>query len=207
MASRLPHSTLFVLLLGLAGACSDEPQRIGKSESATSPASPHAMHPGTTPAAGTVHLAGRVLLAGSLAKAQNGAVFLIARSGGRTALVHKYDMSGPVWSTQGDERVLSFSLTDQDDMGGVGAPVGSKMELEARYDPDGFVDTKPGIEKKGAFKAFTSTSVGDTQISLKLDPAVPAPTPPPPTGDSHGIAPPNPHGTPPANPHGKPPGG
>jgi hypothetical protein len=184
---------LLALLLGLANSCGDEPQRIEKSASPVSPhaASPHSASgatgsaPTTMPDA-TVRLAGRVKIAGSLAKAHSGAIFMIARNGGRTALVHRYEMSGPFWSAQGDERVLTFSLTDQDNMGGVGAPIGAKMELEARYDPDGYVDTRPGIEKKGVVKAFGSAAIGDTQISLELDPDAAPQAPPPATKPSGG---------------------
>jgi hypothetical protein len=216
MTSLHVRCLLLVLLLGLAASCGDEPQRLGKSEPA--PANPHAEMPANPHAemsSATVRLAGRVQLAGTLAKAQSGAVFMMARSGGKIALVHKYDMSGPAWSTQGDQRVLNFSLTDQDNMGGIGAAVGAKMDLEARYDPDGFVDTKPNVEKKGVVKAFTNVAIGDTQVSMTLDPAVATPLQAPPTGDPHVIAPKDPHSNlpkdpvanPPANPHGKPSGG
>jgi hypothetical protein len=176
--------TILCALLGLLSACGDEPQRIGKSEPV---ASPHATeHPPMNSASsaisavlpsGAVRLAGRVQVTGSLAETQSGAVFLIARSAGRTSLVHKYEMSGSFWSKQGDGRVLHFSLTDQDNMAGAGAPVGAKLDVEARYDPDGFVDIKPGAEKKGVVKASTAASVGDTEVVLKLKSADAAPAP------------------------------
>ena len=168
------RSAALVLLLVLPCACGDEPQRIGKSEPA--PVSPHGtpgetMPAPTIPLSTTVRLAGRVQLTGSLKEAQKGAVFLIAKSGGRTALVHKYEMSGPYWSNEGDARVLRFSLTDQDNMAGAGAPLGAKMDLEALYEPDGFVDVKPDPTKKGVARASTTASTGDTQISITLKPS------------------------------------
>lgn len=173
------RSAAFVLLVGLVCACGDEPQRVGKSEPA--PVSPHGMTPGSMPAqppASTeVRLAGRVELTGSLKDAQKGAVFLIAKSGGRTALAHKYEMGGPAWSSEGDARVLRFSLTDQDNMAGAGAPIGAKMELEALYEPDGFVDIKPDPTKKGVARASTSATTGDTHISITLKPSDAAPQP------------------------------
>jgi len=181
LSVRSIRSVAFVLLVGLACACGDEPQRLSRSEPA--PVSPHgtpseSMPAPAPPASTTVRLAGRVHLTGSLKEAQKGAVFLIAKSGGRTALVHKYEMSGPSWSNEGDARVLRFSLTDQDNMAGAGAPVGTKMDLEALYEPDGFVDIKPDPTKQGVARASTSATTGDTQISITLKPSDAAPQPP-----------------------------
>jgi hypothetical protein len=186
IARRLLRCSSLVLVLLAFVSCGDEPQRIGKSEPMSAGHAPFgdSMPPGHPPvgdsmpsgrppvAAGMARLGGRVRLAGNLAKARSGAVFVIARSDGKLALVHKYDMTDPLWADSGNERVLTFSLTDADNMAGVGAPVGSKLDVEARYDPEGFVGTTPS-DKPGVVRSIISAAAGDTKLELKLDPSAP----------------------------------
>jgi hypothetical protein len=158
------HALLLPALLPLFCACGERPQRIGKEELASkAPSLPAA-------AVQTSRFAGQVVLKGDLAGVKSGAVFLSARRKGQRlpSLSHKYDITDPAWTAQEGNRVLSFTLTDQDNMGGVNAPMGAEMEVEARYDPDGFIDTRPGADEEGVVKIAVPASPGDIQLVITL---------------------------------------
>ena len=146
-------------LLLLMCACDEEPRRVVSSATRSS-----------APAA-RVRFAGRVELAGALAAASTGSVFVTARARGARApsLSRKYEIGDPAWSMLDGKRVLYFALNEKDDMDGAGAPIGSEMELEARYDPDGVIEIGRAQEI-GVVKAVVGAKAGDTELSITLQP-------------------------------------
>jgi hypothetical protein len=98
-----------------------------------------------------IRVSGQVALAGSLARAADGAVFLIVRAAGSASPIsmRSYLLGDPLWfSRDGGERVLHFGLGDPDRHAGRGATAGTPLELEVRYDPDGLLVTAEGIVRK-----------------------------------------------------------
>ena len=148
------------LVLALC-ACGERPQRVSSAPTAERPAAPR-----------TPRFAGTVTLEGSIAKAQDGALFVSAKRKGQRlpTLSRKYEWTDPAWSTRGDRRELRFALLDEDNMGGFGAPMGAEMEVEARYSPSGFIDTRPGSDEEGSVRASVPASVGDDRLSIRLQP-------------------------------------
>ena len=140
--SKLPRAAL---LLGLAcTACGDRPERIGKESAA--PSTPH-----QPPVPAEARFEGRIVLEGATQVPPAAAVFVSARRIGQRlpALSRKYDLAGAGWAKDGEKQVLMFQLTDRDNMGGVASPMAAEMEIEARYDPDGFIDPSPGAQEEG----------------------------------------------------------
>ena len=169
----VPFAPVAVLLAGtvLLAGC-DRPQRVTSgSSSETQAASPHSA---AQPAAAskTPKFSGRVVLEGDLAAAKTGAVFLSARRKGQRlpSLSHKFEMDDAGWTASGATRTLEFTLTEADNMGGFGAPLGAEMEVEARYDPDGFIDPTPGAADPGVVKAAVPASPGDKGLAITLAP-------------------------------------
>ena len=154
-------------LVSLLFACGERPQRVDVAAPASTPVSP----PEPTP-----RFAGRVVLEGELATARSGAVFLSARRKGQRlpALSQKFELNDPAWVEQGPTRVLAFTLTDANNMGGFGTPLGAEMEVEARFDPDGFIDPSPGAQDPGVVKAAVPASPGDKAIAITMRPGPPA---------------------------------
>lgn len=171
----MPASTMrsaFVLLGILLGicACGERPQRLGpKSEApkiATSPASPEPPPKGA-------RFGGTVTLEGEMAKLASGALFVSARRKGQRlpTLSKKYEWQDPAWSVLDGRRELRFVLTDADNMGGFGAPIGAEMEVEARYSPSGFIDPRPGSDEPGSVRASVPASIGDANVKIQLSPS------------------------------------
>ncbi len=162
-----------VVLAGavLVAGCGDRPQRVTGASSETQAASPHAPAQAAAPLKAP-KFAGRVVLEGELANAKTGAVFLSARRKGQRlpSLSHKYEMNDAGWSSSGASRTLEFALTEADNMGGFGAPLGAEMEVEARYDPDGMIDPTPGAVDPGVVKAAVPASPGDKGLAITLAP-------------------------------------
>jgi len=164
---RRPRALLHaILFLGLVcPACSDRPERIGKdSESPSKPAA--------APVPAEVRFEGRIVLEGAPEGAEGAAVFLSARRIGQRlpTLSHKYELSDAAWTKEGERRILKFQLTDLDNMGGFGAPMAAEMEIEARYDPDGLIDPRPGADETGVVRASVPASPGSkgTEVLLRL---------------------------------------
>lgn len=149
-----------IALLSLA-ACGERPQRIEEAPASAAPK-----------AAPVVKFAGSVRLEGDLAGAKAGALFVSARRKGQRlpTLSHRFDMSDPAWAAQDGARVLTFALTDADNMGGFGAPMGNEMEVEARYSPSGFIDPRPGAEEAGVVRGSVPAVPGDANLSIRLQP-------------------------------------
>jgi hypothetical protein len=159
--SKLPHAAL---LLGLACAsCGDRPQRI--EQGSETPTTPHA-----APAPLTARFEGRIVLEGAPKNAPAAAVFVSARRIGQRlpALSRKYDLAGAGWTKDGEKLVLLFQLTDRDNMGGVASPMAAEMEIEARYDPDGFIDPTPGSQEEGVVRSTAPASPGAKGIEVVL---------------------------------------
>ena len=155
---------LLCIVLGLA-ACGDRPERI--SADSPEPQAPAAAAPSQGP-----RFAGTVVLEGSLAAAQSGAVFVSARRKGQRlpTLSKKFEWNDPAWSTEEGRRELRFALTQADNMGGFGAPMGPDMEVEARYSPSGFIDTRPGNDEAGSVRASVPATIGDASLTIRLQP-------------------------------------
>ncbi len=155
---------LKAVLLLLVCACGQPPQRVPKDAPAAAPA---AARPDKA-----VRFGGTIALEGTLGGVQTGAVFVSARRKGQRlpTLSHKYEITGAGWSAQEGSRVLSFALTDDDNMAGFGAPMGAEMEVEARYSPSGFIDPKPGAEEPGVVRASVPAAPGNQTLAIKLQP-------------------------------------
>lgn len=162
--SRRPKLSHAALLLGLAcTACGDRPERIGKDPE--TPSTPH-----MAPVSAEARFEGRIVLEGAAEAAPGAAVFVSARRIGQRlpALSRKYDLAGAGWTKDGDKRVLLFQLTDRDNMGGVASPMAAEMEIEARYDPDGFIDPSPGAQEEGVLRSTAPASPGSKGIEVVL---------------------------------------
>lgn len=112
--------------------------------------------------------AGRAILEGSLAEVDTGAVFVNVWNGPNDpmpALCRKYEIDDPAFHEEGGRLVLRFALDESHNMAGMGVPVGDDLDLEIRYDPDGAVDTKDGVES-----AWVAARPGDTAIEVSLRP-------------------------------------
>lgn len=144
---------LAILGAGLCAACGEAPQRVA------GPASPQQDLP--------ARFAGSVRLQGALAKLDSGSLFLIVRPPGSRvpSLARKYEIGDPAFSTDGAERQLRFALDERDSMFGEHAPMFDEMEVEARFDPDGIVDTDDGV-----VRASARARPGDREVSIVLTP-------------------------------------
>jgi len=149
------------ILLALVAGCGERPQRIGKGEAAPPPVAPTAKPP---------QFGGSIVLEGGMAATGTGAMFVSARRKGQRlpALSRKYEMSDPAWFTQDGNRILRFALTEEDNMGGFGSPLGPEMEVEARYSPSGFIDPRPQGDEEGAIRASVPAVPGDTNLVVRL---------------------------------------
>jgi hypothetical protein len=78
-------------------------------------------------------------------------------------LARKYELGDPAWVARGEQRVLPFALDETYNMGGAAAPGGEQMELEARFDPDGLIETKTGNESE-----VVQVRPGATDIAVTL---------------------------------------
>lgn len=163
MSSRpkLPHAALLLVLA--CTACGDRPERI--EQGSATPSAPHA-----APAPAAARFEGRIVLEGATEAPPAAAVFVSARRIGQRlpALSRKYDLAGGGWTKDGDKRILMFQLTDRDDMGGVASPMAAEMEIEARYDPDGFIDPSPGAQEEGVVRSTVPASPGSKGIEVVL---------------------------------------
>lgn len=157
---RRPSLMLLATAMSVFVSCSEKPQRISMEESEAVEESS-----GAATALGPARFAGTVLLTGSLARADRGSLFLIVREPGSTvpSLARKYEIGDPAFSAQEGARVLHFALDERDDMDGPAAPMVAEMEVEARFDPDGFVDTSEGV-----VRARVRARPGDREIALVL---------------------------------------
>lgn len=153
MSHLQPRLSFALLAIGLCAGCGEKPQRIGQGE--RKPALP-------------ARFAGNVHLEGALAQAQSGSLFLIVREPGSRvpSLTRKYEIGDPAFSVQDDVRVLHFALDERDNMGGVAVPMADDMEIEARFDPDGIVDTSEGV-----VRAAVHARPGEREISIVVRPA------------------------------------
>lgn len=160
----LPQLSLAAVVSVFAAACGEPPQRIVSEKPPTAPSVQPAPKPGG------VRFAGTIVLAGALSESRKGAVFVSARRKGQRlpALSRKYDIGDPAWSVGDGARTLPFELTDADNMGGFGAPMGGDMEVEARYSPSGFIDPSPGSEEAGVMRASVPAAPGDRGLSIRL---------------------------------------
>lgn len=135
---RIRSDLLLPLLL--LGSCGD--WRPWRSASSSPAASPETI---------SLRLSGQVALAGSLAEAVDGAVFLIVRRAGSTSPVwmRSYLLADPLWfEREQGERVLRFGLADADRQSERGVTIGEPLELEVRYDPDGVIVTLEGVVRE-----------------------------------------------------------
>jgi hypothetical protein len=109
--------------------------------------------------AGTVHLQGE------LARVESGSLFLFAHPPGSSSptLARKYEIGDPAFSDEGDEVQLRFALDERDRMVGGSAALFDEMEIEARFDPDGILDTSEGV-----VRASVRARPGDGELSIAV---------------------------------------
>ncbi len=128
-----PANSIRVALLCLAfcGACGDSPPPVDSGSTADLPS----------------RFAGSVSLRGDLATVESGSLYVSVRPPGSrfASLARKYEIGDPAFAGAGDERLLRFSLDERDAMESVRAPMFEEMEVEARFDPDGVLDTMDGV--------------------------------------------------------------
>ena len=156
-------ATVPILLCLSLCACGERPQRLGKGGSTSQAvAESKAVKP--------ARFSGSVVLEGGMAGVQTGAIFVSARRKGQRlpTLSRRYELGDPAWSTQDGNRVLAFTLTDDDNMAGFGAPMGAEMEVEARYSPSGFIDPSPAADHEGVIRASVPAAPGDAKLAIKL---------------------------------------
>jgi hypothetical protein len=108
---------------------------------------------------------GSVQLQGALAEIESGSLFLFVSAPGSRSptLARKYEIGDPAFSTDRDERRLRFALDERDCMIGASAPMFEEMEVEARFDPDGVLDTDEGV-----VRASVRARPGDGEISIAV---------------------------------------
>jgi hypothetical protein len=172
MAKHLAVTLCSLAILGMLGACGDEPERIAAGTKPAS-ASSRPATPAPAPAPANPHaarFAGQVALRGKLASAAEGCVFVSVwkkEDVGRAHVIPNYSkrylMTDGAWSSAGDPRVLRFTIDDRDNLMGTVVPDAAELVLEARYDPDCNVDTKEGIES-----AQAPIRAGQTDFSIAL---------------------------------------
>ncbi len=135
---------------GMCVACGDTAERV-------------AVDPRT--AALPVRFAGSVHLQGALAEVESGSLFLfVSPPGSRSpTLARKYEIGDPAFSIDGNGRQLRFALDERDCMIGAGAPMLEEMEVEARFDPDGVLDTDEGV-----VRASVRARPGDGELSIAV---------------------------------------
>ena len=172
MTNLVRSSTLLGMLLATAtvAGCGDPPEKISKPRpDAAGAAAAHS----TVRAASPMLYKGKIVLAGTLADAKAGSVFVIVRQprSKLPTLTRKYEIGDPLWTGSGGERVLYFSLDETHNMGGAASPPGEKMELEARFDPDGMIDTKDGIAS--SVVEVGASGATDVSVTLRSDAATP----------------------------------
>jgi hypothetical protein len=168
MRNVIAASVLFLLLLC---ACGERPKRLGKEAASPGTSAASATAPaGAVRGQRTVRFGGTILLEGGLAAVQDGAIFVSARRKGQRlpTLSHKYELGDPSWKVQDGNKVLPFSLTDEDNMAGFGAPMGGEMEVEARYSPSGFIDPRPASDDESIVRSSVSAAPGDTKLAIRL---------------------------------------
>jgi len=119
---------------------------------------------------------GELRLTGELAQAESGYVFISARPRGVRSplLARRYDVSSKDFKAKGDAKVLSYELTAADSMVGTEVTLPPNVELKAYFDPDGFVETKDGIEA-----IIVQCKPGERAYSMELRPGMPVPDEPP----------------------------
>jgi hypothetical protein len=163
-------ASLFLLIC----ACGERPKRLSKEVSSTpAPGSAPTAAAGAARGERSVRFGGTIVLEGGLAAVQEGAIFVSARRKGQRlpTLSHKYDLGDPGWTIRDGNRVLPFSLTDDDNMAGFGAPMGPEMEVEARFSASGFIAPRPASDEEGIVRASVAASPGDTNLGLRLQAA------------------------------------
>lgn len=160
------------MLLGfcLCVACGDAAQRTAADSAADLP----------------VRFAGTVRLRGGLAHAESGSLFLFAQPPGASAptLARKYEIGDPAFSSDGDERQLRFALDERDRMGSEVVGMLEEMEIEARFDPDGVLDTSEGVVRAsvrarpgdGELSIAVSTGTGSVEKNRSAPPVVASPS-------------------------------
>lgn len=140
-----------VLALALAAGCDDAPQPLRPGE--------------RKPVRPAVTFAGTVQFAEELAQAPQAVIFVVIRNRNSSmpALTRRYE-AGAIGTGPNGERVLPFRIGGEDDMAGMGAPLGDDLELQVIFDRDGSLETKDD-----AARATVPVRAGQADIRLTLD--------------------------------------
>lgn len=166
-------SVLLLAVSSLAVGCGKGPVPVedGSAGSGSTPGVLPEGHPpldgGTAPMASAqgedVRFAGVVRLQGELATRSEGYVFVSIKPAGvrMPSYSRKYSLADASPAEDG-ERVLPFELDRSNLMGGL---VPGDLVLEARFDPDGFVESREGV-----VVATTSAAPNDTSLEIVLAP-------------------------------------
>jgi hypothetical protein len=90
-----------------------------------------------------VSFTGRVDLKGDVASADQGVFFVVVRNQGTTmpSLTRRYEASDVRGDAQSG-RYLPFRVGSEDNMSGMGAPLGETLELQVIFDRDGSLTTQ-----------------------------------------------------------------
>ncbi len=101
---------------------------------------------------------GDVVLRGELAAATEGIIFMLVSSsdGGMTGVVRKIDVSSPDLPAAADGvRRIPFDIDSPRGVGGF-PPSVEAVEIQARFDPDGFAETSEGNVTGYVFAELTA---------------------------------------------------
>ena len=141
--------------------------------SCTGGSGPSSASTGGPVAPGTpIRFAGEVALEGALARVVGGAITLTVRTigagagGDERALRRSYEVRDPYLHTADGARRIYFHLDGNDAVTAGAPPFRGWMELEARYDPDGNVET----EEEGVLQATMRVRTGSRDIHVVIRP-------------------------------------
>ncbi len=151
----------YVLLLSLA-ACAHEAE---------------APSPVSIPLPDDAVYSGELVLHGDPAILESGAASLAIRAVGASdpLMARSWNVGDPAWRVGPDEMRLYFALDKRDAWPGAVGTVGERMELVARFDPDG----NPATDEPGSVQARTVVRTGarDLRVELSIGEPVAATTP------------------------------
>jgi hypothetical protein len=145
---RPATSLLCLAVFALTTGCGDAPQKLGPADvvggHSADDGHDHSAHaPNAAPS-----WTGTIVLEGELAELQDGYIFVSLRLQGQSMPFMSYKIALADYPpVAGSERRVPFELSDRTNQMPGGAPpelADSQLEIAARFDPDGIVDTKEG---------------------------------------------------------------
>jgi hypothetical protein len=149
---------VFPVLL-FAASCGDAPVAV-EEPAARAPGGAHAGHAHGTGFGGVAHLTG------SLAEVAEGYLMVsVFPAGSRMPILsYKVGIDDPSVTTEGGKRVFTFTLDESTSQIPAQVPDGVPLEVEVRYDVDGYVDAG-----EGDVRARVAAKMGDEDLELTLE--------------------------------------